>query len=206
MLSRIKGRIVAVDKESVEIENSFITYRVYVSPENLKRVQVGENVELFLYCYLQGDLSRAIPVLIGFRNSVEREFFELFITVSGIGPKAAIRSFIMPVSKIAELIYAGDIKGLCSMPGIGRQRAKQIVANLQDKVTKFALLRQDASTEPAHQRQQEDQPIFDEAYQVLLQLQYKKTEAKAMVESVRKMGKKYNSVEEILADIYKIKK
>jgi hypothetical protein len=86
------------------------------------------------------EVGRGIPVLIGFLNEVEREFFTRFISVSGVGPRAALKALTQPIPVIAKAIDEGDVELLRSLPGIGEQRAKEIVAKLQGKVGKFALI------------------------------------------------------------------
>src|SRR3989338_5611718 len=109
--------------------------------KGLDRAQ-GEDgtVALITYHYYQMDPSKAVPVLVGFVNEIEKEFFEQFITVSGIGPKAACRALSMPFSVIADAIDKADIALLKSLPGIGEQRAREIIAKLQGRVGKFGLI------------------------------------------------------------------
>jgi len=102
------------------------------------------------------------------------EFFEALITVGSIGPKTAARAFSEPMARIAQAIDAGDYAFLVKLPGIGQQKARDIVAKLQGKVTKFLLIRD------AERRSAEPIPDFgEEALAVLLQLQYKRSEAEA---------------------------
>ncbi len=201
MISRVRGKIVSRDRESVEIlTDCGLCYRVLVAPVFLKELSPNEEVELHTYMYFQNEPSRGFLTLVGFSSPVEREFFELFITVSGIGPKAAIKSFTLPVSVIAKAISEGDQNLLCSMPGIGRQRARQIIARLQDKIAKFVLIK-DEGREGAQTEEAPD--VFEEALEVLLQLQYRKSEAKAMIEKVKGLGKRFDSVEQVLEEIYR---
>ncbi len=202
MISRISGTVVGVYKDKGYLElapHHGLVYQVLVSPDTISRITVGESRDFYTYLYLQNEPSKGFLTLIGFLSPVEREFFELFTTVSGIGPKAALRSFAKPVSEIAQAIAEGDEKFLCSLPGIGRQRARQIIAKLQDKIAKFALLRP-SETEPARP---EKEDIFQEAYEVLLQLQYRKPEAKEMIDKVKNLGREFSSVEEVLEEIYR---
>ncbi len=203
MISMVKGTVIGLDKNRSQIEldtGTGLVYQIYVSPELLERLSIGQQTTLFTYLYLQNEASKGFLTLIGFSSPVEREFFELFITVSGIGPKAALRSLVCPVSEIATAIAEGDERFLCSLPGIGRQRARQIIAKLQDKIAKFALLRTPRSQE---EKKEEKEDIFQEAYEVLLQLQYRKSEAKNMVEKVRSLNRDFRSVEEVLEEIYR---
>jgi len=85
----------------------------------------GDSVSFVIYHYVQSDPSRSIPTLIGFTNKVEREFFEKFITVSGVGPKAALKALSVPISQIANAIDSGDQAFLKTLPGVGGSARKR---------------------------------------------------------------------------------
>jgi len=160
------------------------------------------NIHLIIYHYLQMDPSRGFPVLIGFTNEIERDFFEQFITVSGIGPRAAVRAINRPISEIARAIDVGDQEFLRTLPGIGTQRAKEIIAKLQGKVGKFGLI-QDTEVAPA--KEKTSAPWQEEALAVLLQLQYKKQEALDMIKKALERSPGINATEDLLNEIYKQK-
>jgi Holliday junction DNA helicase RuvA len=151
------------------------------------------------YHYYQMDPSKAIPVLVGFVNEIEKEFFEQFITVSGVGPKAACRALSQPISVIADAIDRGDIALLKTLPGIGEQKAREIIAKLQGKVGKFGLIQDKSRGEQPVARED----MKEEATGVLLQLQYKKSEARDMVDAALKRNPKASTCEEILNEVYK---
>ena len=145
--------------------------------------------------------SRALPILVGFINEIEREFFERFITVSGIGPKAAVRALKAPIPLIARAIDAGNLDVLRSLPGIGPQRAKEIIAKLQGKVGKFALMPEENGVVQTSDARVPDAAA--EALEVLLQLQYKRPEAQAMIKNALSRNSGLVSAEEILNEVYK---
>jgi len=156
-------------------------------------------IKLVTFHYHQIEPSRATPVLVGFLNEIEKEFFEKFITVSGIGPRAAVRALNIPFSQVAKAIDEADMKSLKSLPGIGEQRAKEIIAKLQGKVGKYALI-QDSDSGPKPQAQ----PDFaEEALSVLLQLQYKRPEATQMIARALKRAPDASSAEELLNEVYR---
>jgi Holliday junction DNA helicase RuvA len=159
-------------------------------------------VNLITFHYHQIEPSRSTPVLIGFLNEIEKEFFERFITVSGVGPKAALRALSLPISTIAQAIDNGDTALLKSLPGIGEQRAREIIAKLQGKVGKFGLI-QDGQVVMGVSKL--DGNIKDEALEVLLQLQYSRLEAKAMIDKAIQRNPQLKSAEELLNEVYKQK-
>ena len=159
-------------------------------------------ISLKTYHYLQTEPSKTTPVLIGFLNDIEKDFFEIFITVSGIGPRAALKAINKPISQIAKAIDEADIAFLKSLPGIGEQRAKEIIAKLQNKVGRFGLI-QDGALKTVSDKAKD---IAEEAIAVLMQLQYKKSEADSMVKKVLERLPDIQTTEELLNEVYKQRK
>ncbi|NQT06891.1 MAG: hypothetical protein HQ575_05055 [Candidatus Omnitrophica bacterium] len=205
MISRISGKLKKRCSASILLDVNGICYEIFMPQavmKSLDKIPGGdESIELITYHYHQVDPSRSIPMLIGFLNEVEREFFEQFITVSGVGPKAACRALILPISVIADAIDKGDVTLLKTLPGIGEQRAREIVAKLQNRVGKFGLI-QDRSTKDAPEARSN---IKTEATEVLLQLQYKKKEAQDMINKALINNPKAKTCEDILNEVYKQK-
>ncbi|MCM8801551.1 MAG: helix-hairpin-helix domain-containing protein [Candidatus Omnitrophica bacterium] len=206
MIARISGRILQRDQNCLTIDVGGISYEVLVPETVMERIDENltsdGKINLVTYHYLQVEPSRNIPMLIGFLNEIEKEFFEIFITVSGIGPRAALKALNKPISLIAKAIDEADIDFLRSLPGIGQQRAKEIVAKLQNKVGKFCLI-QDEKFKP---RLLKTQDIQEEALAVLLQLEYKKPEAKEMIKKALERNPEIQTTEELLNEVYKLKK
>ncbi|OGW93298.1 MAG: hypothetical protein A3G36_06460 [Omnitrophica bacterium RIFCSPLOWO2_12_FULL_45_13] len=203
MISEINGRIKNKKDSSVVVDVNGICYEILIPPAVMKTLGKADTndgaISLKIYHYYQMDPSKAIPVLVGFANEVEKEFFEQFITVSGVGPKAACRALTLSFSVIAEAIDKGDMALLKTLPGIGEQKAREIIAKLQGKVGKFCLIQDRIAENPP--KAEED--IKEDALNVLLQLQYKKNEAKDMIEKAVRRNPKASSCEEILNEVYK---
>jgi Holliday junction DNA helicase RuvA len=182
-----------------------VSYQLLVPPSVMQRLseRIGADgeVELVTFHYQQLEVGRSFPVLIGFTNEIEREFFERFITVSGVGPKAALKALARPIPIIAQAIDEGNLSLLKSLPGIGEQRAKEIVAKLQGKVGKFALIQARAEAEPV--MTDEQTAIEEEAVAVLLQLEYRKHEAKQMVKAALARNPRLKTAEELLNEVYR---
>jgi len=203
MISKICGIVSSASENRVIVDVDGVGYEVHV-PTSLCNAMLGkkgERVILYTYHYLQGGAgaASAIPMLIGFEREVDKEFFERFITVSGIGPKAAVKAFAMPISRIATAIEKEDVAALIRLPGIGRQRAGEIIAKLKGKVYKFALLRDEA---PAGVPE-ELGDLEAEVMGVLLQLGYRRAEAEEMIRKVAAKGRAIESTEAFLQEIYR---
>lgn len=207
MISQITGTIENFTENTLTVNTSGLSYEVYIPTAIMKsfdgRLAREAKVSLITYHYYQTDPSKSIPILIGFSNRIEKEFFEKFITVSGVGPKAAVRALSMPIPDIAQAIDSGDLSYLKSLPGIGEQRAKEIIAKLQGKMGKFGLMQ--GSTGPAS-KQNQAANTQEDALEVLLQLQYKKDEAKEMLRKAFLRKPDLKTTEEILNEVYKQKK
>jgi Holliday junction DNA helicase RuvA len=199
MISKLRGKIDVVEQDRLILSVDGLSYEILVPLSILESFLDKEktDIELVTLHYYQMEGTKLIPILIGFRNEIEKEFFEKFISVSGIGPKTAVRALTLPIPKIALAIDKADEKLLSKLPGIGKQKARQIIAKLQGKIAKFALIREEEKGIQLSTNAKE------EAIEVLLQLQYKKKEAEEMVDSVLKRNPSLTSCEEILNEIYK---
>lgn len=206
MISHISGKLKKKKENSVILEINGLSYEVLLPQVVMcsleKNCSENSVVDLITFHYHQIEPSRSTPVLIGFLNEIEKEFFERFITVSGVGPKAALRALSLPISTIAQAIDNGDTALLKSLPGIGEQRAREIIAKLQGKVGKFGLI-QDGQVVVGVAKL--DGNIKDEALEVLLQLQYSRPEAKTMIDKAIQRNPQLKSAEELLNEVYKQK-
>ncbi|MBD5635500.1 MAG: hypothetical protein IAI49_13570 [Candidatus Eremiobacteraeota bacterium] len=201
MFSRITGTIVERGESAVVLDVGGLGYEVVLPPCVAEKLPaaLGERVTLEIHpaFNLEGNSGRF--TFFGFTNAVEREFFEALITVASIGPKTAARAFSAPMGRIAQAIDSADHGFLVKLPGIGQQKARDIVAKLQGKVTRFLLIR-DARPRP--------EPAGDfaaEALAVLLQLEYKRVEAEAMIAETLAESPAIADAETLLAAVYRHK-
>jgi len=203
VISRLKGKIRAKKEQAILVDAGEITYEVLIPPVLMSSIRdiVTEDIELITYHYYQTDPSKSVPVLIGFFSEIEKEFFEKFISVSGVGPKAACKALTLPFSAIADGIDSADIALLKKMPGIGEQKAREIIAKLQGKVGKFGLI-QDKKVRKSSQVEED---VKEEALSVLLQLQYKNKEAQDMLEKAISRNPRIKTSEELLNEVYRQK-
>ncbi|MDD5653748.1 MAG: helix-hairpin-helix domain-containing protein [Candidatus Omnitrophica bacterium] len=207
MIARICGKVIEKGANYLLIETAGFAYEVYLPATVMQRlsdsVVAQSTINLVTYHYHQVEPSRSTPVLIGFLNEVEKDFFEIFITVSGIGPRAALKALNQPISRIAQAIDEADTGFLTSLPGIGQQRAREIIAKLQNKVGKFALIQDDHAKE---QKTSVAGDIVQEALEVLMQLEYKRPEALAMIKKAMERQKDIQTTESLLNEVYKQRK
>ncbi|MCM8786753.1 MAG: Holliday junction branch migration protein RuvA [Candidatus Omnitrophica bacterium] len=203
MISKIKGKLIKKEENRLLIDVGGVCYEVDIPKTVYANLRSGINdeVELVVYHYFSMEKSKAIPVMIGFCDELEKDFFEKFISVSGIGPKGALKAFDKPIPQIAQAIEEGDIDFLTTLDGIGKQKAKQIIAYLQGKVGRFVLIK--VPQEPLKLPKKE---ILEEAKQILKRLQYQTKEIEDMIKKAVEAKPAIDSVEELLNEIYRQRK
>ena len=201
MFSRITGAVVDQTGDLVRIDVAGLVYDVLVPPSVAAKVPSAGETTLEIYPHFALDGNAGRFTFFGFTNAIEREFFEALLSVASIGPKSAARAFSAPMARIARAIDEGDHVFLRTLPGIGQQKARDIVAKLQGKVTRFLLI-QDAPARAAAEAP--PMPEFaGEALAVLLQLAHKRTEAEAMIAQTLERAPQIADAETLLAEIYR---
>ena len=141
MISRVDGTLESVANGRAQVRQGQTVLEVLVPACDEMRLagQVGEAVTFHTLHYLesQGQGASYWPPLIGFACSDDREFFDLFTSVKGIGNRKALRSLQLPIATVAEAIANRDIGLLVTLPEIGRKTAESIVVELKEKVGRF---------------------------------------------------------------------
>ncbi len=154
-----------------------------------------------LHRWQRGPRWQTCPRLVGFQSTIEREFFELFCSVDGVGVKKALRAMVQPVQDIAVTIEQQDAKGLSALPGVGPATAERIIAKLRRKMPRFALLvRRDA---PGMEPQAPG--LIDETFEALVVLGHAEADARRLIEQALAGGKKFKDSESMIQAIYENK-
>jgi len=142
MISALTGELRRVEEDRVHLQAGPVLYELLVPASDVTELQVnlGETLTLHTVFYLGGDPTRGglEPTLIGFLRPEDRQFFDKFTTVKGIGVKTALKALSAPIGQIAQAIEAKDARALTQLPGIGKRTAELIVAELAGKVKDFA--------------------------------------------------------------------
>jgi len=206
MITKSTGKLDGIKNDSLIIENGGFFYQIFVANNILDKIRkakkIGDTVTLFTIYYMEGNIRQGnlIPRLIGFFEELDREFFELFITVQGLGEKKALKSLILPIKLIALAIENEDRQTLRGLPGIGSRMADKIIAELKGKLAKFALIKEDESIP---EKEEKKYDFKDEAMEVLLQLEYRRPEAENLIADALKRNRKIATSEELIQDIFK---
>lgn len=200
MIGYIEGKILKKEEDRILILTNQIGYEILLPAivmASLQEKKIGDDVSLYIF-YQQTE-RQPKPVLIGFNLEVEKEFFQYFISVEDIGPLKAAKALTVPVREIATAIEAGEIASLTKLKGIGRRTAQKIIATLEGKMGKFALIRpEDRQAQP---------PVEDFSKQVLdvmiKQLGHRMADAQQMIEKALKRNCAINTPEELFEEVYR---
>ncbi len=131
MIGSLDGTVRGVIRETVVVEIQGVGYRVTTPAATLARVKEGER--LFLWTHLA--VRENAEDLYGFETKDELHWFELLLTVSGIGPKSALGVMNMVDAKSLETFIArNDAAALSKSFGLGKKTAEKIVLELREKV------------------------------------------------------------------------
>ena len=171
MISSLSGRVKSSSASSLVVEISGIGILVNVPARISSQTNIGSNIELHTYLIVREDAL----TLYGFLDLVDRNFFELLLSVTGIGPKVA--QAILSINNaggIATAISQGDLKLLESIPGLGKKGAQRLVLELKEKVGIFA-----------NSGSQTSNGISDQVEMGLQGLGYTSKESKEVVAQIR---------------------
>ena len=200
MIGYIEGKILKKEEDRVLILANQIGYEVLLPAIVMKSLQnknIGE--EIALYIFFQQTERQPKPVLIGFNLEVEKEFFQHFISVEAIGPLKAVRALNLPVREIASAIESGEISKLTQLKGIGRRTAQKIIATLEGKMGKFALIRSnDYEATPL------DEDFSKQVLDVMIkQLGHKTADARRMIDNALKRNRSIANAEALFDEVYR---
>ena len=195
MFYYIKGKVTYKDINFMVLDVGGVGYKVYTSYTTLENASLNDDFLAYTYTHIREDMFD----IYGFGTLKELHTFELLITVSGVGPKAAlsILSF-MPTDKFAMAVIKNDIKTITMAPNIGKKTAERIVLELQDKLAKEnqGLNIADSGFESSG-----NSDNVKEAIDALMVLGYSQLEAKGAVSSVKD---RFTDVEDIIKNALKL--
>jgi len=136
MISFLSGTVKQKSEKSVTILVAGVGYEIFLSQLTLEKIKIGEAREFYTHLHVREDLME----LYGFNSAEEKGFFELLISVSGIGPKSAMA--VLAVAKLSEIqkaILRGDPSLLRKVSGIGQKIAERVVVELKNKIESMPI-------------------------------------------------------------------
>jgi len=169
MIGYLDGKVELLRENLAIINVGGVGYRVGLGSNLSSRLHLGDRVQVYVYTQVRED----ILALYGFETLEELDLFELLITVSGIGPKAAM-SILSAASadRIRASIVSQDPTLLSGVSGVGKKTAEKVVVELKNKVGATGSLFDGASGKA------------EDVYEALMQLGFKPNEAREAIASM----------------------
>ncbi len=182
MIYSLTGELTYIGDQFLVIDCGGVGFKCFTSLSTASTVgRIGEQVRLFTYLSVKED---ALD-LYGFKTENELNVFKLLISVSGVGPKAAVSILSeMSADKLALAVAAGDSKAITKANGVGKKTAERIVLELKDKMAGVAVSGSDSYISAA--ASVEEESSAGEAVAALVALGYGKSEAAAVVGAMDK--------------------
>ncbi|KPV42268.1 Holliday junction branch migration protein RuvA [Alicyclobacillus ferrooxydans] len=195
MIVFLRGIVRHLSSASADLDVSGVGYRVFITEPHAKSLISGEETFVYTYHHVREDTVQ----LFGFESESLRDWFELLIGVSGIGPKGALQILSgASVNEFAVAIQEEDVDTLCKLPGIGKKTAQRLVVELKEKVGKLEWSKLGVNqTKPMRPTQLKQHPFEEDAAAALVSLGYPEKFAIEKVKAVLSQGR-YESVTEVI--------
>lgn len=131
MIGYLKGKIISAKPTQIILDVNGVGYLVNISISTFEKISDQNEISLFIHTHVREDALS----LYGFYTEVEKEMFELLISISGIGPKVALSILSgISVDELQNAIQTENVSRLVSVPGVGRKTAERVVLELKSKV------------------------------------------------------------------------
>ncbi|MCK5564464.1 MAG: hypothetical protein KAJ07_04405 [Planctomycetes bacterium] len=205
MIARIKGKLISIESDSGLVEVGNVCYEVMLPGYIISGLsaKVGSEVTLCTMEYLEGTPGRGnlVPRMIGFLSNGEKQFFNKYTSVKGMGVKKGLKSLAMPIATIANAIETGDEKILISLPAVGKRLAQHMIAELKGKLEDFAIGAADAADPTGGQYD----PYQVEAMEILIAWGEKRTDVAELIMLACEKHPDIKTAEELVPLVYRIK-
>ncbi|MBB99848.1 MAG: Holliday junction branch migration protein RuvA [Rhodobacteraceae bacterium] len=178
MIGKLKGRVDEIGDDHLILDVGGVGYLVYCPARVLQGLpSPGEAAALHIETIVREDMIR----LYGFSSRAEQAWFQLLMTVQGVGAKVALAALgVLSASEIANAIALGDTAAITRTPGIGKRVAERIVTELKSKAPAYASV--DAGTLSVSQQASSGAPSsVGDAVSALVNLGYPSAQASAAV-------------------------
>ncbi|MBW1898313.1 MAG: Holliday junction DNA helicase RuvA [Deltaproteobacteria bacterium] len=200
MIGYLEGTLLKKEDDRILLLVNHVGYEILVPSfvmDTMSGKSLGDSISLYIY-YHQTE-RQPKPILIGFNLEAEKEFFQYFISVEAIGPIKAVKALNISIREIARAIETRDVSRLKQLKGIGTRTAQKIIATLEGRMGKFALIREDERPQAV--------PLEDFTVQVLellvSQLGHKTPDAKNMIAKAMERNPSILTPEELFEEVYR---
>jgi Holliday junction DNA helicase RuvA len=192
----LKGILVRKTSDSIILDVNGVGYKVFTDASTLSLcIETGREIKLHTYFHVREDTQ----ALYGFLNEEELKMFEQLISVSGVGPKAALSLISnLPPSEFGLAVLTDDIDSFTKAPGIGKKTAQRIILELKDKLKKANVQLNDLKVDTTCMEFPGNK--LNEAISALIMLGYSSQEANKTISAVYDDQK---TIEQIIKDALK---
>lgn len=182
MIYNINGKLTVTDVNYIVVETGGVGFKCFTTLNTIKTIgTLGSSVNVYTYLCVKEDAMD----LYAFSTTQELEAFKLLISVSGVGPKAAV-SILSELSadKLALCIAGGDSKSITKAQGVGKKTAERIVLELKDKIVGIAA--DDDTVRVVGEITSSESSNSSEAIDALIALGYSRSDASVAVAGMDK--------------------
>ena len=178
MIHYIKGELVTTEPGIIIVDTGAIAYKIFVSDNTIAAFssKIGADIKVYTYLAVREDAMD----LYGFHSNEEKNAFNMLITVSGVGPKAALAILsVLTPDTFALAVSSGDVKAISKASGVGAKIAARVVLELKDKISREIGKEPQANITFAAQvaRPAGDMGKYSDALNALVVLGYSRSEA-----------------------------
>ncbi|MFN3167798.1 MAG: Holliday junction branch migration protein RuvA [Phycisphaeraceae bacterium] len=213
MIARITGTLVDLQADTAHVEATpGVVYELLLPAFAVHRLgpSLGKPVTLHTLHFLESQNQGAtfLPRLAGFLSPADKQFYQLLVTVKGIGNRRALRALVLPVDQLATAIIDRDIKLLQTMPEVGKKTAETIALTLRDKVDAFLNAPRSATPNDPDLADVPTMPtssIARSAVEALVALGENRAQALAWVDQVMSSDDRPDTIEDVIAAVYRVK-
>ena len=207
MIAALTGELVSVTDDRAYVQAGPILYELLIPVFDLDflRGVTGREAVFHTIYYLEGDSGggNIEPRLVGFLRKQDKAFFQLFITVKGIGPKKALRALALPVGEIAQAIEAKDARFLQELPQIGKRMAELIVAELSGKARAFIVSPE--GVRPPTPAGRVRAAAEEDAIQTLMALGERRVEAELLLDRAKQSGQPLTGTDALVREMLRLR-
>ena len=173
MISYLEGKILDKNEKFFVVDVSDVGYKIFSHSGILEKIpENGQNVKIWTHLYIREDAMD----LYGFLNKEELEFFEILISISGIGPRSALGILEgAPVSSLKQAIVSEDETFFTKVSGIGRKTAQRLILELKSKLAKTVVLEKGESFKE-----------MGDAFEALVALGYRQSDVRRVLNELPK--------------------
>jgi Holliday junction DNA helicase RuvA len=176
MISYLEGKILAKNEKFFVLNIGGIGYKILSHAEVLDKIpEIGQNAKIFTHLYVHEDARRYLLELYGFLNNEELKFFELLISISGIGPRSALGVLSRAsVKTLKQAIVSEDEAFFTKVSGIGKKTAQKLIFELKNKLIKEVPVEKGSDSEET-----------GEALEALVGLGYSQRDARTALRALK---------------------